>query len=403
MSTRTTVIIPTFNRAEYLGDAIRSLLNQTVRPDEIIIVNDGSTDRTEEVALGFGSEVKYVKKSNGGKSSALNLAMRMATDADYIWIFDDDDLALPDALEKLKNALDSNPEASFSYGWFDFFSKVGPEGVEGREPVFRNIISGQGTYCALMTKCFIIQPGLLVRKSCYDAVGDFNERLIRSQDYEMILRISRTYSGVQVPGLMFLHRVHDGVRGSQNLQIESSEKEKTWREFDRVFFKEIYLSHDVFEFFPSEEGSGIRSGLKRFRSLLQRSAVMARKGLWTYAADDLISAMNVAKAERIQALEAMDRDILSSSLEEYAFGLPAEAGTSLYISACNTLLDSSIGKKMASALIWSYPYHVKRELLGKRPMAAFNVLRATARIGGVPLLIRTLFEKKIYKVSNAPI
>ncbi|WP_210236122.1 hypothetical protein, partial [Mesorhizobium sp. M8A.F.Ca.ET.198.01.1.1] len=67
--------------------------------------------------------------------------------------------------------------------------------------------------------CHVHQPGLLVRRACYDQVGGFNETLVRSQDYEMMLRLARRFKGVRVDGLMFFQRQHNMVRGSTKVVI----------------------------------------------------------------------------------------------------------------------------------------------------------------------------------------
>ena len=100
-----TVIVPTFNREKFLPECIDSLLRQTVMPDQILIVDDGSTDGTGTVASSFPAPVEYYRKENGGKSTALNFALKHCT-GDFVWIFDDDDIAHPTALERFLAAFE---------------------------------------------------------------------------------------------------------------------------------------------------------------------------------------------------------------------------------------------------------------------------------------------------------
>ena len=85
------VIIPTYNRANYVGEAVESVLQQTYQNSELIVVNDGSTDDTAEVIRRFGDQICYVEKANGGKASAVNLGLKYVT-GEYVWILDDDDI-----------------------------------------------------------------------------------------------------------------------------------------------------------------------------------------------------------------------------------------------------------------------------------------------------------------------
>src|SRR5687768_15720087 len=109
-----TAIVPTYNRAQYIGEAIESLLAQTRRPDQIIVVDDGSTDGTLSVLDRYAGRIEIVSKANGGKATAINMAIPRATGG-CIWVFDDDDVALPDALERHLHALEQDGQAGFTY------------------------------------------------------------------------------------------------------------------------------------------------------------------------------------------------------------------------------------------------------------------------------------------------
>src|ERR1700678_3861883 len=93
------IIIPTYNRAEYLGQAIDSALAQSYRPIEIIVVDDGSTDDTQGVAARYGDRIRYIHKANGGASSARNAGFAAAS-GEVLALLDSDDRWLTEKLEK---------------------------------------------------------------------------------------------------------------------------------------------------------------------------------------------------------------------------------------------------------------------------------------------------------------
>jgi hypothetical protein len=115
---RVSVVIPCFNQGRYLRDAVQSVLAQTRQPDEIIIINDGSTHETAEVAACCKS-VDYIVQENRGLAAARNTGLRHAT-ANYILFLDSDDVLLPKAIEHCLDVFSAQPDVAFVYGGFQF-------------------------------------------------------------------------------------------------------------------------------------------------------------------------------------------------------------------------------------------------------------------------------------------
>lgn len=113
--TGVSVLLPTYNRAALIGETIDSLLAQTRRPDEIIVINDGSTDATPEVLARYAPHVQVIEQANSGKSAALNRALAAAKQP-CIWIVDDDDIILPGTCALLMAELESDPLLGFCAG-----------------------------------------------------------------------------------------------------------------------------------------------------------------------------------------------------------------------------------------------------------------------------------------------
>lgn len=122
-----TVIIPTFNRANFIAEAIDSIINQTTPPEQIIISDDGSTDHTASVVGQYGDQVTYVRNENAGKSAAINRITPLIR-GKFVWIFDDDDFAYPDAIQTHMDIHGKNPGLGFTFGSHIW----GRSGVDGR-------------------------------------------------------------------------------------------------------------------------------------------------------------------------------------------------------------------------------------------------------------------------------
>ena len=111
---RISVVIPTYNRAHLIGRAIESVLRQSKRPAEIIVVDDGSTDDTREQIVSFGSLVRYIYQTNSGASAARNRGVREAR-SEWIAFLDSDDLWLETHLERMAHAICATAGAARFY------------------------------------------------------------------------------------------------------------------------------------------------------------------------------------------------------------------------------------------------------------------------------------------------
>jgi glycosyltransferase involved in cell wall biosynthesis len=116
------VIIPTYNHAQYVGDAIQSVLDQEYRNFEIIVVDDGSTDDSQAVVAEFGAQVRYIWQENRGLSAARNTGIEAANGA-YISLLDADDMLEPRFLGTLVSILEAEPDFAGVYCGYQF---VGP-------------------------------------------------------------------------------------------------------------------------------------------------------------------------------------------------------------------------------------------------------------------------------------
>lgn len=181
------IVITTYNDAEYLHQAIDSLLSQTVLPAEIIIVDDGSAnDMAESMVKKHFPEtafIRFVKKINGGPSSARNLGVALAT-SDYVAFLDVDDAWLPDNLENKLNQFKSCSASYFGvYGSFLSSNTGRPTPFmicDGKPPVDK---------IGMPTGFPGGAPAYLFRRSALFSVGGFDESLSINEDFDLLLRL----------------------------------------------------------------------------------------------------------------------------------------------------------------------------------------------------------------------
>jgi glycosyltransferase involved in cell wall biosynthesis len=180
------VVIPCFNQAHYLGEAIESALEQTIPPAELIVVDDGSDDNSFEVARRY-PEVLRRRQSHRGVAAARNAGMA-ASGGEFLVFLDADDRLLPRALEVGTEALGRLPQVAFVAGES---RDIGVEGAASAATLGQPLVS-EDHYLRLLESCFIWSGSSIVfRREALEAVAGFDEGLAAGDDYDLYLRLAR--------------------------------------------------------------------------------------------------------------------------------------------------------------------------------------------------------------------
>lgn len=200
------VVIPTYNCDRYVTAAVDSVLAQTLPPAEIIVVDDGSTDRTAEVLRPYQGRIRYLYQQNQGEPAARNFGIRSAGQ-ELIACLDADDLWLPRKLELQMAYLQQHPHCALVYTDTGSFDENGV-----REPSlrrhFQQTFAGGNVFAQLFRETMFGSGTVLFRKSCLEQVGWFDEWFLVGSDYEMWLRLARHFEFGFVDQPLLMYRQH---------------------------------------------------------------------------------------------------------------------------------------------------------------------------------------------------
>jgi GT2 family glycosyltransferase len=183
------VIVPAYNVARYIGEALASVFAQTFPDFEVIVVNDGSpdTDELEQVIEPYRTQINYIKRQNGGPSAARNTAISHAQ-GDYVAFLDGDDLWLPEYLSEQLKALHENPALDLIYADALLF---GDSASAGRTYMQTCPSRGAVTFESLLVEdCSVPTSCAVARRRSLVDVGLFDENLITSEDFDLWLRLA---------------------------------------------------------------------------------------------------------------------------------------------------------------------------------------------------------------------
>lgn len=181
------VIIPTYNRSRLLQRCLISVFSQLRQADEILVVDDGSTDDTSFLIREQFPSVKYLRQENRGVSAARNAGIACAQ-GDWIAFLDSDDEWLPDKLEKQVLALEQNPEHRVIHT-----NELWLYRGEQKNQKLKHRKYGGLIFQKCLPLCVISPSSVLIHKSIFDEVGLFDESLPACEDYDLWLRITARY------------------------------------------------------------------------------------------------------------------------------------------------------------------------------------------------------------------
>jgi GT2 family glycosyltransferase len=218
------VVITAYNSECFVADAIRTVRAQSVRPHEIIVVDDGSSDRTAQIATALG--VRVLRQRNSGSAAARNGGTQ-ATTAPWIAYLDVDDLWAPEKLELQWAALQAAPRANFSFCEFALFrdrSIITPAYLAGNAEyaaVVRRTVGPHAAYAThetlgnqLLIGDFILLSSLLVRRDVVVAIGGFDESIRRCEDYDFMLRLLAVTDAAIVEQRAVFYRLHSANKSA---------------------------------------------------------------------------------------------------------------------------------------------------------------------------------------------
>lgn len=249
---KVSVIIPAYNQAQFLEGAIRSVLCQTFRDYEIIVVDDGSTDNTPAVAEKFASQIRYIRQENKGLAGARNTGIR-AAQGEWIGLLDSDDEWLPGYLEEMAELAEKNPEAVV------FYCAAQGVDVDGKplpQQFVAPVLPPEQLHRALVRANCLIPSTILMRTAVVREAGYFDESLRSCEDWDLWLRLLPKQVFVGSAECLVKYRIHGsslstnptGMQQAARAVIEKhfgvdDGKPAEWSELKRRAWGGLYFYH----------------------------------------------------------------------------------------------------------------------------------------------------------------
>lgn len=201
---KVSVILAVKNGDLFLKDAIKSILVQTFKNYEFLIIDDNSIDKTPEILKSFKDpRIKiFTNQKHLGLTKSLNIALKKAK-GEFIARMDTDDVSKPERLKTELEFLEKNPKIALVGSWVDLINSQGQKLSTKKLPIKyseikKNLIKANQFY----------HPTLMIRKNVLKTIGFYDEKYQYSQDYELVLRIASKYTVANIPKPLLYYRVN---------------------------------------------------------------------------------------------------------------------------------------------------------------------------------------------------
>jgi len=252
-SPRVSVIMPAYNAAAFVRAAVDSILAQTFVDFELIILNDGSTDDTQDIIERYDdNRIRLINKSNSGVAATLNLGLTEAQ-GEFIWRHDADDISLPEKLARQVTFLDSHPEFVLCATQIAFMTERGKIAWNKRQPKTNWL--GEADFREVRFKDFapfspVTHGTTLFRRSMLDVVPSYRDAFITSEDIDMWLRMMEHGKLAVLNQCLSLHRLSSssatGLHGWKNEFYRELAKEY-WRQRQENGSDQLELNGSITE------------------------------------------------------------------------------------------------------------------------------------------------------------
>ncbi len=230
---KVSLIMPTYNCATFIRAALDSVFNQTRPPDEVIVVDDRSTDDTAEILRSYGDRIICITclESKGYASAVRNVGLAAAS-GDYVAFLDADDVWFPEKLAEQIAVLEANPDVQMVYANFnrtdenDNVIHPGPNRPNAIENgrIVETDEYWDDAFCQLAVRCFMHTSSVVVRRAILDKVGFFDDEMIFYEDADLWMRIVHSHKVLRVPKILSSYRARPSslTKGRRELFVRDS-------------------------------------------------------------------------------------------------------------------------------------------------------------------------------------
>lgn len=241
------IVIPTLNQGQYIEETILSILNQTYKNCECLVIDGGSTDDTIKILDGFGKKITYVSEKDSGQSDAINKGLKLAR-GDIHGYLNSDDFLYESAIESVVDVL-GDDKALWATGDYSIVDENG-RSIQGAIVLYKKLLRLISSKSLIRIANYIIQPGTFWKRELQEEIGYFDTSLHYAMDYDFWLRAFQIKSPVILRKKLSSFRVHEKSKGGAQFEKQFDEEMLVLKRYcdNKTIIKIHHLHNELIKF-----------------------------------------------------------------------------------------------------------------------------------------------------------
>ena len=264
--TKVSVIIPTYNRAQLVQKAIDSVLGQSFKDFEIIVIDDGSTDNSRDIVTGYYPMVRYFYQQQQGIAAAFNIGIKHAH-GEYTTFLYPDDVLLNGSLQLATDILKKYPDVGFAYGQGLYVDNIGRVVHVKRSTLsqYSGIVDGKELIREMLFVFRLEINGLMVHRRCLDETGGFDENLMYGYELPLLVRLAKKHNAAYIAEPLSRRPLYPGGT-LRSISISPKQAEQTFL----TLLREVFEDQELRYYLGSLMGKAFCANYRRIASYSYR-------------------------------------------------------------------------------------------------------------------------------------
>jgi glycosyltransferase involved in cell wall biosynthesis len=238
------IIIPSYNQGNFISETIDSILAQSYKNVEILVIDGGSNDETVDILKSYGNKIFWLSEKDKGQTHAINKGLKLAK-GEIISYINSDDYYLENILQKIVQIYEDNKNSFWLTGDYIIIDEKGHK-MHNYIRIYKSFFRKYLSFNLLSVLNPIVQPSTFLTKKIVDEVGLFDEKLLYTMDYDYWMRCIKIQNPIVITEKLSAFRIHKNSKGGSKFKLQFDEElDVSFKYQKKIVFKLLHFIHNL--------------------------------------------------------------------------------------------------------------------------------------------------------------